>query len=148
MKLIHLFVVNFAIRSALESFFIGLVLMPVVGCNESQESLHELDHVVPAHWPSSLQDAAEKIEQRVTSVKASTSPPTVREELQDLIEWAPEIAADTDMSEAQWLPIYRLSETLRGHLNAGDLAVEDIEEDFSRLCELLQAAHISSTRQF
>ncbi len=129
-------------RWFLQWSLLSILSVALVGCSESQDSLHGLDHVVPAHWPSSLQDAADKIEQRVTSIHSQTESEAARDELLDLIEWAPEIAADTDMSEEQWLPIYRMSETLRGHLNAGDLAVADIADDFSRLGELLMAAHV------
>ena len=41
------------------------VLVCMLGCGESKESLHEMDHVVPAHWPSDLTDAASKLRERL-----------------------------------------------------------------------------------
>ncbi len=110
------------------------------GCAAEQESLHELDHEVPAHWPSSMEDAAAKIEQRLQSLSGPTDTVTqsLREELVDVIEWAPEIAADTDLPEADWIPIYDLSETLRKHLRATDITVNDCREDLERLVLLLR----------
>ena len=109
----------------------------VLGCAEEQDSLHELDHELPPHWPVSLSDAAAKIEERVALDSSSPNQLDARDELEDLVSWIPEIAADTDLTEAEWLPIYELSETLRKHHAAGDVGVADIEEDFKRLQTLL-----------
>ena len=76
-----------------------------LGCVAEKESLHEMDHELPPHWPVNMEDAAEKIEQRLSQIEVKESPETTREELSDLIEWAPEIAADTDLPELEWIPI-------------------------------------------
>jgi hypothetical protein len=119
---------------------IGLVL---AGCGDGRESLHELAHVMPAHWPSDMADAANKISERLVNLQAASDSSVVREELRNIIEWVPEIAADTDLPEQEWLPIYQLSETLRKHMNARDLDLSYLAEDFSRLVELLNTAHES-----
>ena len=113
----------------------------MVGCGPSKESLFEVDHVVPAHWPKDLGDAATKISEKLAVVKSDPSHAISRKELRDLVEWVPEIAADTDISEQQWIPIHALSATLGRHLVANDIDVADFEEDFSRLTQLLLAAN-------
>ncbi len=109
----------------------------VLGCAEEQDSLHELDHELPPHWPVSLSDAAAKLGERLALDSSNAKQSEARGELEDLVSWIPEIAADTDLTEAEWLPIYELSETLRKHHAAGDVGVADIEEDFKRLQTLL-----------
>jgi hypothetical protein len=117
---------------------IGLgVFLLLAGCDSGKESLHDLDHVQPAHWPSDLQDAAEKIQQRLNLLDADIQPESL-EELRDLIEWTPEVAADSDLPELDWQPIYELSETIRRHLVSNDLSLEDCREDIVRLVDLLR----------
>ncbi len=41
-----------------------MLLVCLAGCGQSKESLHEMDHVTPEHWPVSLQDAAVKVRER------------------------------------------------------------------------------------
>ncbi len=113
----------------------------ILGCGPSKESLFELDHVVPAHWPTDLGNAATQISERLAVVKSDPSHAISRKELRDLVEWVPEIAADTEMTEQQWIPIQALSATLGSHLAANDIDVTDFEDDFSRLTQLLLAAN-------
>ena len=54
-----------------------------------------------------------------------------------MVEWIPEVAADTDLSEAQWVPIYEMCEVMREHLSRGDVSAFDLEEDFRKLQALL-----------
>lgn len=130
-----------------------LMALVLTGCGAEKESLFEEDHAVPAHWPSSLMDAAEKIDQRLaqladkssTSLEATgqTEPQQTRSvscesELRDLVAWIPEVVADTDLTEQQWLPVFELCEVMRVHLSNSDVSALDIEEDFRKLQELLR----------
>lgn len=129
-----------------------LVLVLVTGCGKEKETLFEEEHDLPPHWPSSLADAAERIEQRldrlVKGSGVSESQAVQQEvdrkemeqcesELRDLVEWIPEVAADTDLTESQWLPIYEMCEVMREHLSRSDVSARDISEDFRRLQTLL-----------
>jgi len=116
-------------------------LPAMAGCGPSQESLHELDHVTPAHWPVDMADAASKIQERLAIVRSDPSNEIASEEMRDLVDWVPEIAADTNLSEEQWIPIQALSETLGRHLMSKDIKMSDVEDDFLRLSELLVAAN-------
>ena len=124
-----------------------LICLLLTGCGAEKESLFEEEHDLPAHWPSSLTDAADKIDKRLGRLGSLTSESNhaseqtaidqCEDELRDLVEWIPEVAADTDLSEVQWLPIYELSEVMREHLSRGDVSALDIKEDFRRLQALL-----------
>lgn len=124
-----------------------LICLLLTGCGAERESLFEEEHDLPAHWPSSLADAADKIDKRLGrlgSVASESNHATEQtaidqceNELRDLVEWIPEVAADTDLSEVQWLPIYELSEVMREHLSRGDVSALNIKEDFRRLQALL-----------
>jgi hypothetical protein len=133
-----------------------LWLVPVlllVGCGAEKDSLFEEDHEVPAHWPSNLMDASEKIDQRLALLAGKTSPSpaesgqqdapqlapeSCESELRDLVAWIPEVVADTDLTEEQWLPVYELCEVMRDHLSSSDVSAIDIEEDFRKLQALLR----------
>lgn len=124
----------------------------LVGCGVEKDSLFEEDHEVPPHWPSNLTDAAEKIEQRLALLAGKSSEPPVERqkhdaqqrdaelsesELRDLVAWIPEIVADTDLTEEQWLPVYELCEVMRDHLSSSDVSAMDIKDDFRKLQVLL-----------
>jgi hypothetical protein len=94
-----------------------------VGCTaeeeQGQSSHFEHDHFVPDHWPESLADASNKLRERarlIGSAEDATEISRRRGELADLVGWAPEIAADTDLGEANWLPIYERCEAWRQSL--------------------------------
>ncbi|MCA9127598.1 MAG: hypothetical protein KDA51_10020 [Planctomycetales bacterium] len=127
-----------------------LVVVGLVGCGSEKQSLYEEEHAVPEHWPSGLIDAANKLDERLLSLQAtdlqsadaseSDNRETHESQLRDLVEWIPEVAADTDLSEPQWLPIYELCELMREHLSKGDVRAIDIEDDFARLQTMLREA--------
>lgn len=121
--------------------FLAFLLMFSVGCIAEKKSLHEMDHELPSHWPNSMDDAAQKIELRLGRMGIKESQKENYLELVDLIEWVPEVAADTDLPEADWVPIYELSETLRQHLKSSDISIEDCREDLERLIVLLRESH-------
>lgn len=115
-----------------------LTVALILGCVAEKESLYEMDHELPPHWPLNMEDAAQKIQQRLDLIEIKESQGTTRDELSDLIEWAPEVAADTDLAELEWVPIYELSETLRRHLRAKDITLVDCRDDIERFIALLR----------
>ena len=142
----------FSVRGQLACKLIVLAaVLLIAGCHTEKESLHELDHEVPPHWPSSIFDTAIKIQERLDALLdgaadsvetgSADSEATIRSELLDLVTWAPEIAADTNLTEQQWIPIYEMSETIRKHLASDDVAISQIGEDFQKLDALLRDAH-------
>lgn len=121
--------------------FLLLFFSVQLGCPSERESLHELDHQQPAHWPKGLRAAARGIEQRTDNLQSGAADPQTLEELIDLVEWVPEIAADTDLSEQRWQPIYDLSERLRGQLRKANFDISSSESELRQLVQLLRAAH-------
>ncbi len=132
----------------------ALCLLAVLsGCSPeeptSKKTLFDEDHYVPPHWPSDINDLAEKIAIRVEALDASGADQAdAIAELKDLIIWAPEIAAETDLTEEQWNPLYQQSESLRaklkrssGELPAGQVKeIRDFHQEILQAIELLQAA--------
>lgn len=132
---------------------LSLAMLFLIGCVAEKESLHEMDHELPPHWPSCMYDAAAKIEERIKTIGQQDLPATIREETEELIEWAPEVAADTDLPEVDWVPIYELSETLRHHFSAKDVSLEDCRDDLVRFVTLLRQSqtkldHRKSSEEF
>ncbi len=122
--------------------------MLIVGCEAEKETNHEHTHSEPRHWPDDLAEAATFILQRVESLHASEPSLADEErmetihELQDLVEWSPEVAADTDLSEEKWIPIFELSEAIRKHMQPGDVDPTTFSSDFDKLVQLLTDAHV------
>lgn len=124
----------------------------LTGCVEESASLHTDDHELPAHWPTDMADAADKIEERLVALESEGVSPSsigdldlIRRELAELVEWVPVIAADTDLTEGQWKPIYDYSETIRRQMAAKDVSVQSCREDFEQLTKLLRSSHSQFT---
>ncbi len=105
----------------------GLVLLMAAllpGCAQEAESLYAEKHIVPAHWPESIGDAADKLAERMSQLQAdptvTVDRTSVEKELVDLIEWTPEIVADSNVLEEDWLPIYDHCEKIRKALRRGN----------------------------
>jgi hypothetical protein len=125
--------------------FMLILLSGLSGCGEEKDSLHELDHVVPPHWPEGLQDAANKIGERITilndpSAHSEAELASARQELSELINWAPEIAADTDLAEQDWIPIYERSEGLHNQLKPGAFETQKVQQQLVDFQALLREA--------
>ncbi len=115
---------------------IVILLLILVGCGEEQQSLHELDHIVPPHWPSSLQHASELIEARTQVAEQDAA---ARKELVDILSWVPEIAADTELGEQAWLSIFERCERLKGDVL--ESYSETVQVEMSELAKLLESTH-------
>jgi len=121
----------------------------ILGCGKSKDSLHEMDHVTPQHWPSSLSDAAEKIRERLSMLQvepagdgtsSNPDPSTLLKELSDLVGWVPEVAADTDLAEQDWNKLYAASEVARKQLLRTKSIHPALANDIEALCVLLTEA--------
>ncbi|HEV7998703.1 MAG TPA: hypothetical protein VGP63_02410 [Planctomycetaceae bacterium] len=69
--------------------------------------MHEDDHHTPAHKPQDLASALAALHERCSKLlKSSVSKPTdAQKELdqtRDIASWLPELAADSDLSRAEW----------------------------------------------
>ncbi len=124
------------VRKATLCLSMLMLLTTLVGCGDEQESLYEHDHFVPAHWPTDLQRASRLIVERVPRAMEDE---TARKELLDLMSWVPEIAADTELAESDWNPIFSQCEQLRRRLLRGyDTA---LGTELQQLAETLSVTH-------
>ena len=84
---------------------------------EDDHEDHHLEHHVPAHRPSDFTNAVDQIEERfkVMSQSAnseSASSTELAAEFSDILNWLPEIAADSDMRRKDWEEVDALSSQL------------------------------------
>ena len=132
--------------SGVTTFSLALLLGALIGCESDSESAKrshfEHDHEVADHWPSDLADVAKQIRDKLDLVAASDPEADhLCEEISDLVGWTPEIAADTDLSESDWLPLHRASELLSARLNAaGYETSQPNREQALKFCELIDEA--------
>jgi hypothetical protein len=129
-------------RTIVTSTVLLLFLLGLGGCGGDAESAKrshfEHDHDVAEHWPRDLADTATKIRQRIDRLDSDSDAVHLSEQIVDLVSWAPEIAADTDLPEERWLPIHHASESLTANLrSAGNRITPSNREQAIRLCELI-----------
>ncbi len=144
---------GFGIRGeSLAAFLTGmaaLVMVVLVGCggqDAAPKTLFEDDHAVAAHWPDDLADVAVKLRQRLAD--SNTNPQSLAE-IKDLVSWTSEVAADTNLSEADWLPLYNASESLMTNLRAStDGLTSDDRSQIESLCELIDNTVPKISEQF
>jgi len=124
--------------------FITLLAITAVGCGSqpADGEYEKVEHFVPAHWPSDLLDASLKITERALQLsgQSTTDTPTIENQLRDIVGWVPEIAADTDLTEAQWNPVYAASETLSKRLAKMPRPLDDaMLVAIDQYCQMLTA---------
>jgi len=110
-----------------------IITVAVAGCfgGPEPDGRETAEHFVPAHWPADLLDASTKLAQRASELSSPSNEatartptdglvtdrtPMVERELRDIVGWVPEIAADTPLTEAQWMVVYEASESLSKRL--------------------------------
>jgi hypothetical protein len=118
---------------------VGLVVT-LGACGAERESLFEGEHDLPSHWPSNMADAIQKIDQRMERLDKDADDALAEQELRQLVDWIPEVAADEELTEEQWMPIYELCEVMRQHLSDGSVRPAAIAPDFRKLQQLLENA--------
>lgn len=93
----------------------GGFLFFLTGCSDSSIDLKSNEeaahgHVIPAHKPASLTEAVLAIEQLQTQPDLLTE--SQNHELEDILGWLPELAAQTDLKKKDWERIQHLSRSL------------------------------------
>ena len=142
-----------------------LLLAFISGCGPQdatpKTSHFEHDHEVAEHWPSDLADAATKIRERLGWIDTGEVPEQQqheehddddhhdehhhehdpKSEIVDLVAWVPEVAADTNLSESDWLPLHHASDSLMANLNSADDALtSDNQSQIESFCNLIDVA--------
>lgn len=98
-------------------------LVALTGCSRSEglsaesqplsvrDTYEEHDHDTPAHFPESFPAAVDDLARRhdeLTSAlvaQVGKIEPESFRELRDIAGWLPRLAADSDLSETEWLPV-------------------------------------------
>ncbi len=127
-------------RACIAAALAVLVSAAPPGCShaENDKTSHfEHDHEVAEHWPSGLGDLAEKLRGRLRE----DADEATKHEIEDLVSWVGEVSADTDLSEADWVPLYERSEAVTAKLKrAGDNWSAELLGEIEALCELIDAS--------
>jgi hypothetical protein len=97
-------------------------LVMSLGCRVAQEEEHE-EHF-PAHWPSNFMEAADRLQLIVGSEGViETKAPSVEQEFVDLVDWLPELIADSPVTKEEFDQIdswaYPMARTLKDMLKKG-----------------------------
>jgi hypothetical protein len=102
--------------------------------NEAKTSLFEEHHHEPAHWPDDLGDIAVKLRKRMSSEVSEKS----LGEIKELVSWTAEVAADTNLAESDWVPVYEATESLSRQLRTDSktLTTEN-RTQVEALCKLI-----------
>ena len=91
-----------SLQSLTAALLLTLCMISNIGCSEGEEQ--HLEHFVPAHKPESFSELVEQIFNRVEAVASVDSDVDASslKELKEIIEWIPELAADSDLRKADW----------------------------------------------
>ncbi len=114
----------------------------LAGCGEgeNQKTSHfEHDHEMPDHWPNDLADSALKIRDRLRMYQHFPDlRPEMTSQIIDIVSWVPEIAADTDLTEADWIPIDQQVQSLSQRLAQQESMDNDNQQLANQLCDLIE----------
>lgn len=151
-------------HSSLSRFtMVAMIVSCLIGCGSQdappKTSHFEHDHLVASHWPNDLADAATKIRERLIWIETGEVPEhhahddhehddhhhdhkqDPKTEIFDLVSWVPEVAADTNLSEADWLPLHHASQSLTTNLRAAQNGLSrDDRSQIKSLCQLIDVA--------
>ena len=115
----------------------------LVGCGQEQggkASHFEDDHPIAPHWPTDLADAANKIRFRLDAAdQTPDSSLQIAEEVADLVSWVPELAADTNFADQDWMALDDAAQSLSANLrSAGNELTAANRQQTAALCELIE----------
>jgi hypothetical protein len=78
-------------------------------CNAHDAQDEHITPVIPAHKPRSFEQTVEQLEYRFKEIMLLPEPTEAqRMELQDMINWLPELAGDSELKKPQWEQVVSL----------------------------------------
>lgn len=117
-------------------------LLSVAGCSEdaSEEAGH-VHHDFPEHRPANLKSAVAAIKLRSWELATRGGRVGSLEfyQLVDIINWVPEMAADSDLKKTDWEAAKAAAESLRAKVLSKQLDISTLESVVQDDLEILQA---------
>ncbi|WP_146512324.1 hypothetical protein [Thalassoglobus neptunius] len=92
-------------------FIVLFMLCTCCGCGGDEEEEH-LEHIIPAHKPRNFAEAVSELQSRGVSIWDETASAEMKDEMLDIINWLPELAADSDLRRKQWETVQSTSQEL------------------------------------
>lgn len=112
-----------------------LLLATMPGCHTAAESTAEdehLEHHIPGYKPASLVAAWDQLKVRLGHLRSDATTEEFTE-LRDIVNWLPELAADSDLKRSQWDEIHAVSKQMESKTSTVTSAVENREQLISLL---------------
>lgn len=79
------------------------VVLGLAGCIHDAEVNDHLSHEIPEHKPATYRELATELNERFREfLEAGPFDATRQSELSDIINWVPELAADSDLRRTEW----------------------------------------------
>lgn len=120
---------------------ITLLTFAAAGCGAPEAEEH-LEHVIPAHKPASYSEGITALDVRGQLYFKNQMSPLEHSQLRDIVDWLPELAADSDLTHREWNIVHSIGSDLKTIVNEvprPDLAQRWIEH-IAALRELIPAA--------
>jgi len=124
-----------------------ILLLGVGGCRGPNAEEHEEEHF-PPHWPNTIFEASDRLRMIVdTNGVVESKATSIEQELLDLLEWIPELIADSDMSKADFDSVDPMVVQLAKRIEKGAgegrsikdlIATPGLEEAVKRLKQLCE----------
>ncbi|QDT35388.1 hypothetical protein [Thalassoglobus polymorphus] len=97
---------------------LSALLLSFSGCSVEEEEDHHLEHIIPAHKPANYGDGVDQLSQRGKHFFANELGSEEVAELQDIVNWLPELAADSDLKRPQWEQVQAIAKQLKSQMDA------------------------------
>ena len=131
---------------------ISAFLLPyLIGCGSSETANGEdqhLEHFVPAHKPANFSEAVEEIPHRCEHLtshagRGHNDESAKFQELLNIVNWLPELAADSDLNESEWNSANAaakfVAETLAKRQFADGLSLKEISASIENELQTLKS---------
>lgn len=110
---------------------IFMIWVPTVlmGCAGDEDSTGHVHHEFPQHRPGNLQEAVASVAHRSHDLAHHGGQRNTREfsEFVDVIRWIPEMAADSDLKQAQWETARQAAERIENLVLADRFEMSKLE---------------------
>lgn len=117
-------------------------LLSVTGCSQDlSEEVGHVHHEFPEHRPANLKDAVAAIKLRSWELANRGGRVGSLEffQLVDIINWVPEMAADSDLKKEEWESAKAAAERLRSKILSKQLEIATLESVLKDDLEILEA---------